>query len=157
MRYFRINKDDFIYLLNKLENRLKLTTRISSITPIIKLSATLRFLAEGGYQTGCGNEYLSGLAQSTFSKVLTQIINILEEEICTDLINFPRTEQEKEQIKLSFFTKTGIPGVIGCIDGTHFRIASPSKEEKHLYLNRKGFCSLNAMLVSISVCFIMIF
>ncbi|XP_067642467.1 putative nuclease HARBI1 [Eurosta solidaginis] len=42
--------------------------------------------------------------------------------------------------------KHGIPSVIGCIDGTHVRIIAPA-ENKHLYYNRKGYYSLNVMLM----------
>lgn len=137
-----------------MENALPTATRISSISPIIKLSAALRYFAEGGYQTGCGNEHMSGLAQSTFSKVLTQVVNILESEICADFIKFSTSSTEKERIKLSFYSKRGFPGVIGCVDGTHFKILTPSKEIKHLYLNRKGFYSINGMLVSNKIYFV---
>ena len=37
--------------------------------------------------------------------------------------------------------------VIGCIDGTHFGLLRPSKNE-HIYYNKKGFHSLNSMIVS---------
>ena len=54
-----------------------------------------------------------------------------------------------KEIKLnySFFKKTDFPGVIGCVDGTHIKILAPNKEDQHLYYNRKGFFSLNAMIV----------
>ena len=38
--------------------------------------------------------------------------------------------------------KTGIPGVIGCIDGSHIPIIQPGKFGKSFY-NRKGFYSIN--------------
>ncbi|XP_036341308.1 putative nuclease HARBI1 [Rhagoletis pomonella] len=57
------------------------------------------------------------------------------------------SEEEKRETKCYFFGRSGIPGVIGCIDGTHIKIVSPKKEHQHLYYNRKGFFSLNAMIV----------
>ncbi|XP_054727491.1 putative nuclease HARBI1 [Anastrepha obliqua] len=38
-------------------------------------------------------------------------------------------------------------GIIGCVDGTHVKIVAPRKEVQHLYYNRKGFYSINAMIV----------
>lgn len=125
-----------------------MTTRSSSVSPVLKLVATLRFFAEGSYQTGIGNEFVAGLAQSTFSKSLGQICDILEEQICPQFIKFPTTDTEKEIIKLRFYEKFGFPGVIGCVDGTHIKIIPPIKRERHLYINRKGFYSLNIMIVS---------
>lgn len=55
---------------------------------------------------------------------------------------------EKNESKVAVFEQTGFPGVIGFVDGTHIRIISPRQEQKHLYLNRKGFYSLNVMIVS---------
>ncbi|KAG8238247.1 hypothetical protein J437_LFUL017811 [Ladona fulva] len=41
---------------------------------------------------------------------------------------------------------TGIPGVLGYVDGTHIAIKAP-KEEEHLYFNRKNYHSINAQIV----------
>lgn len=109
------------------------------MSPIIKLAATIRFFAEGSYQTGTGNEFVAGLAQSTFSKILGQVCHILEEELCPQHIKFPNTDAQKERIKLAFYDKVGFPGVIGCVDGTHIKIIAPIKNLKYLYMNRKGF------------------
>ncbi|XP_058449128.1 putative nuclease HARBI1 [Malaya genurostris] len=87
------------------------------------LAASLRFFAEGNYQKGVGNDRYIGLAQSTMSK-------------------FPSSDGEINKIKIGFFEKTGFPGVIGCINGTHVKIVPPVCD-KHLFYNRKGFYSFN--------------
>lgn len=112
------------------------------------LAASLRFFAEGNYQKGVGNDRFIGLAQPTMSKVLQHVLNIMETEVCPDIIKFPSDEQEINAIKLGFYEKTGFPGVIGCIDGTHISIIPPA-HDKHLFYNRKGFHSLNVMLVEL--------
>lgn len=48
-----------------------------------------------------------------------------------------------------FFEKTGFPGVIGAIDGTHIAIFPPESEREHLFINRKLYHSLNVMIVII--------
>ncbi|XP_055907433.1 putative nuclease HARBI1 [Eupeodes corollae] len=50
-------------------------------------------------------------------------------------------------MRLHFFEKFGFPGVIGCVDGTHIAIKSPALELRHLFYNRKGFHSLNVMII----------
>ncbi|XP_017471673.1 PREDICTED: putative nuclease HARBI1 [Rhagoletis zephyria] len=55
------------------------------------------------------------------------------------------TEEEKQQARSKFFSRSGIPNVIGCVDGTHIAIYAPTAN-RHLYLNRKGFFSINAMI-----------
>ncbi|XP_055905488.1 putative nuclease HARBI1 [Eupeodes corollae] len=70
----------------------------------------------------------------------------MENQICRKWIKFNYSEVEKSA-KLYFFERSHIPGVIGCVDGTHIKIASPKKELQHAYYNRKGFYSINAMIV----------
>lgn len=48
----------------------------------------------------------------------------------------------------SFYAKCGFPGVIGAIDCTHVAIFSPPKEIEYIYVNRKGYHSINTQLVS---------
>lgn len=146
-KYYRVNKPAFIYLLDMLTPHIPLKRRSVAVSPLVKLSATLRFMAEGGYQTGVGKDSDVSVAQSTFSKILTEVINIFEEHLCQRWITFCKTEDEKRKIALNFYIKHGIPSVIGCVDGTHVRIVAPSNN-KHLYYNRKGYYSLNVMLVN---------
>lgn len=50
-----------------------------------------------------------------------------------------------------FYEKTGVPGVIGCIDCTHIAIFPPNSNglyPEHIYVNRKGYHSINTQLVS---------
>ncbi|XP_058819571.1 putative nuclease HARBI1 [Topomyia yanbarensis] len=147
IKYFRISKDLFSYLLNIVESKLGGTIGSASVLPIIKLSAALRFFAEGSYQKGVGNDVFVGMAQPTLSRSLSSIIDIFETEICATAIKFPTDEAERDEIKMAFYEKTGFPGIIGCVDGTHVKIVAPNSNIQHLYYNRKGFHSLNVMLV----------
>ncbi|XP_022836890.1 putative nuclease HARBI1, partial [Spodoptera litura] len=45
-----------------------------------------------------------------------------------------------------FYEKYQMPGVIGCIDGTHVAILRPTEHEER-YFNRKGYHSLNVMII----------
>lgn len=143
-QYYRVNKDVFKYLLELLEGDLPATRKSFAVQPIVKLGACLRFFAEGPYQKGVGNDCRVGLAQSSFSTVLTEVLNIFEEKLCPEWISWPE-EQEKKEIIQKFYEKFQIPGVVGCIDGTHVKIIPPTN--RHLYYNRKGNYSLNVLLV----------
>lgn len=52
-----------------------------------------------------------------------------------------------------FYENHRFPGVIGCIDCTHIAIFPPQVHDavnlEHLYVNRKGYHSINVQLVSI--------
>lgn len=56
-------------------------------------------------------------------------------------------------ISIRFFEEYGFPGVIGCIDCTHVAIVPPKRDDpeypEHLYVNRKGYHSINVQLVSL--------
>lgn len=142
-----MNKPAFKYLLDVLTLHIPANRKSFAVSPLVKLSGALRFYAEGGYQTGIGKDCDVSVAQCSLSKVLTEVTDIFEEHLCPRWIAFSRTEDEKRKIALNLYVKHGIPSVIGCVDGTHVRIIAPSSN-KHLYYNRKGYYSLNVMLVS---------
>ncbi|XP_050321016.1 putative nuclease HARBI1 [Bactrocera neohumeralis] len=115
------------------------------IPPIVKLAASLRFFAEGGYQKGVGREYDVGLSQSAFSATLEEMLDVFEVNLCRLWIKWMSNE-EMRSAALKFYEKYKIPSVMGCIDGTHIKIVGP-KHNKHSFYNRKGYFSLNALVV----------
>ncbi|KAI8116881.1 putative nuclease HARBI1 [Lucilia cuprina] len=143
-KYYRVNKPAFRYLLEILTRHSQPLKKQFRIAPIIKLSASLRFFAEGGYQTGVGKDSDVSIAQSTFCKVLAEVINIFETHLCPIWIKVPTTEEKR--IAIAFYSKYNIPGVVGCIDGTHVQIIAPS-DNKHLFYNRKRKFSMNVLLL----------
>lgn len=52
-----------------------------------------------------------------------------------------------------FFINTQFPGVVGCIDCTHIAIVPPKNQNaevpEYIYVNRKGYHSLNVQLVNV--------
>lgn len=137
-------------MLETLKEKWSPAFRSTQIRPDIKIATFLRFLATGSYQRGIGNENLSSTAKVTVHRIITECLQLFEDYICPQWIHMPRLEEEAAIIE-NFFDRTGFPGVIGCVDGTHIRIKSPGDEVKRLYYNRKGYCSINAMMVSTSI------
>ncbi|XP_017478160.1 PREDICTED: putative nuclease HARBI1 [Rhagoletis zephyria] len=106
----------------------------------------MRFLAEGGFQRSIGKDLHIALHRSTISKVLKEMLNILERTQCPKWIKLRMSFDEIRQSKLYFSNNFNIPGVIGCIDGTHVKLLKPNDND-HLYYNRKGCFSVNAMII----------
>lgn len=123
--------------------------RCKGLKPKEKFAATLRFLAEGSYQTGVGNDFNIAIAQPTFSVIFTQCLNIIEQTFSAKWINLEMEPGQPQEARRYFFGKSGIPGVVMCADGTHIKIIAPQNDRDQHY-NRKGFYSLNALIVSIT-------
>lgn len=147
IKLFRLSRETFKKLLDDTQDQFVVHSKSSAIPPILKLAVTLRFLAEGSYQRGVGQDYLIGMAQATVSVVITEVLNILETFMCPKYIKFELSEAEKKESKAHFYSKFGFPGIIGCIDGTHISIIRPNTNEHH-YFNRKQYHSINAMIVN---------
>ena len=80
---------------------------------------------------------------STVSRVVERVSNAIA--VSMDVhVKFSRNVEET-MIKFSSM-RPGFAGVIGCIDGTHVRIQAPSLYE-NVYVNRKGYHSINVQLV----------
>lgn len=60
-------------------------------------------------------------------------------------IKWPTNEREKMEIQREFYEMAGLPGSIGCVDGTHINIIAPSLHEE-AYVNRKDFLKLMIQL-----------
>ncbi|XP_045538017.1 putative nuclease HARBI1 [Papilio machaon] len=106
----------------------------------LQVLCALSFYATGSYQRIVGMaKYLD---QTTVSKCVKEVTDaLITPEILGHFIKFPNTRAERDIIKNKFYAKYGFPGVIGCIDGSHFHIFTPNKEIEHLFYCRKHFHS----------------
>ncbi|KAM3966291.1 putative nuclease HARBI1 [Aphomia sociella] len=142
---YRLNKPAFRYLCDKFRetSSLKATKRVSLEHKVL---CALHFYASGSYQGTIG--MTKHLGQTTVSKYIKEVTNALNTpNILNELIRFPQTRVERDQIRQKFYTKYGFPGVIGCVDGSHFHIFSPNKEIEHLFFCRKHYYSLNVQMI----------
>ncbi|MGH0150759.1 UNVERIFIED_CONTAM: hypothetical protein FKN15_018217, partial [Acipenser sinensis] len=64
----------------------------------------------------------------------------------TELIATPN-EEEQRDICTAFYTKSGIPGVVGAVDCTHIQIQFHRQHKDPAYLNRCGYTSMNCQMV----------
>lgn len=135
-------------LLEEITPRRQTTYRNTHVPAPTELAAFLSFMATGAYQASVGNDSICSMSKSQVSKVISEMLNIFEDYLCPKWITLEKSEEEENEVKESFYNRGGIPGVVGCVDGTHVRIKSPGDDLKHLFYNRKGYC-MNVMLVSI--------
>ncbi|XP_065092850.1 putative nuclease HARBI1 [Ochlerotatus camptorhynchus] len=145
IKNFRLNKEAFLYILGEITDEFP-PQRQGALSVKEKLAACLRFFAEGSYQHGTGKDFDVAVAQPTFSKILSEILTVFERKMCPQWINIRMSNEEMRRAKRFFYEKSGIPGVIMCVDGTHIKIIPPNVN-RNLFYNRKGFYSLNVMIM----------
>lgn len=87
------------------------------------------------------------MSKGTLHYIFSDICKVL----CTlrnEYIRWPR-EEEFASLANGFQYKTGFPGVIGAIDGTHIPIPAPTLH-RNSYINRKGHASIQLQAVCTS-------
>ncbi|CAG4927986.1 unnamed protein product [Colias eurytheme] len=111
----------------------------------------LLFYAKGGYQCTIGEA--NHCSQETMSVYINEVTTALTHpNILRRYIKFPASHLERDQIKNRFYTLYGFPGVIGSIDGCHFKIFKPKNDVEHLYFCRKNYHSINVQMVCDANC-----
>ncbi|KAF9811668.1 hypothetical protein SFRURICE_011031 [Spodoptera frugiperda] len=150
IKLYRLTKEVFKKLCDLLRQHtnLKSSQRVSLESKVL---CALLFYAHGDYQRVVGEaNHFSQEAMSVYIQEVTAALN--HPAIVNSFIKFPTTRQERDFVKQG---KYQIPGVIGCIDGSHFRIFKPNHEVEHLFYCRKNYHSLNVQMICDSNCKIM--
>ncbi|XP_046975193.1 putative nuclease HARBI1 [Vanessa cardui] len=116
----------------------------NSISPINQLLATLRFYATNNTQLCIGDHI--GMSISTSHRIIHQVSSAIA-SLHKEYIRFPTTRQEIRKEQDCFYRIARFPKVIGAMDCTHIRIASPGGEHAELYRNRKGYFTINVQTI----------
>ena len=101
------------------------TKRSCSVPATKQVLITLRILATGSFLQVIGDTF-AGLDKSTVSRVVRRVTVAIVQRI-DEFVKFPQTREEKDEIKQGFYDIAGFHCVIGCVDGTHVGIISPTK------------------------------
>ena len=101
---------------------------VSLFSCIMSLLVLVTFLVISN-QFACGKSTVCGIVADVTEAILQHLTN--------KYIRFSTTEQAMRSIEF-WRAKTGIPGVVACLDGCHIQIIRPSKSGT-AYFNRKGF------------------
>nr|XP_013189805.1 unnamed protein product [Amyelois transitella] len=147
---YRLSKEAFLFLCEELKHltTLKKTLQISLQEKVL---VALFFYATGSYQRPVG--VAKSLCQKMCSVYIQEVTQALNHPAMLEkYISFPKTLADRQAVSHKFFTKYGLPGVIGCIDGSHFKIFGPPSAEEHLYYCRKHYHSINVQMVCDSDC-----
>jgi hypothetical protein len=110
-----------------------------SVSCSMALGMTLLYLGNG-----CNYRMVSaatGCATCTVGKHIREMLNILSNQIFSQVVRMPVSAEAKATIAADFMNRCYIPNVIGAIDGTHIPMSRPS--QSHIdFINRKSFHSM---------------
>ncbi|KAL0830132.1 hypothetical protein ABMA28_003589 [Loxostege sticticalis] len=128
---YRLNKSVCRDLIHELPY---LPTTRGGISTTCKVLSALSFYASGSNQRFIGASAHNKMHQVSVSNSMRAVTLALNNEYF----------RRKYTV---FYQKFGMPGVVGCIDGTHIAIVKPAEFEERFF-NRKRYHSLNAQIVS---------
>ena len=115
-----------------------------------RLAIFLYHISQGATFLVISNQFACG--KSSVSGIVTDITEAILNHLTSRYIRFSTTEEAMRSIEF-WRAKTGIPGVVACLDGTHIPIIRPSRSGT-AYSNRKSFYSINVQGIPIQKCFI---
>ncbi|XP_072019678.1 LOW QUALITY PROTEIN: putative nuclease HARBI1 [Amphiura filiformis] len=151
---YRFTRAGMMYVLNILVPELdqrRQTLRSHAVNSRLQVFIALRFYGSGSVYTSGSDHH--GVSESTVCRVIKVVTDTLV-ELRDDHIVWPTTDEEiaakQAELPREFYALIcSFPRVIGAVDCTHVRLDScPYGENEHVYVNRKGFHSINIQLIS---------
>ncbi|XP_041977650.1 putative nuclease HARBI1 isoform X1 [Aricia agestis] len=147
IKRYRLSKELVVGLCDEIRPAMKAPRRSTDISVETKVLTALSFYATGSYQRPVGDISAHSMAQQTVSSVIAQVTACIDSvEMRKKYITFPKSNDERNEIRVRFYHKFGIPGVVGCIDCTQIAIVRPNRNEER-YFCRKHYHSLNVQLI----------
>lgn len=121
-----------------------LFSRSQALSPELQVCTSLRFYAQGGFLSSISD--LHGISPRAASKCIHNV----SEAICNRVDNFISWPNEEDMIteKQRFHAYTnGFPCIVGLVDGTHIPILAPAGPDEAVFVNRKGYHSINTHII----------
>uniref|UniRef100_A0A8C6UN81 DDE Tnp4 domain-containing protein n=1 Tax=Neogobius melanostomus TaxID=47308 RepID=A0A8C6UN81_9GOBI len=118
---FRFDRATIFEIVGALTPQLQhVTERNGTLSPSQQVLIALRFFASGSFQNSLGD--MVNVHRTTACRAIRRVSLALM-RIMGRYVRLP-TQEEAARMKQDFYFKSGLPGIIGCIDGTHVRYHS---------------------------------
>lgn len=138
---YRFGRAGIQFIVDLLNDEISPTTQRSKpLSTLEQVLVTLRFLASGSFLQVVGDTFFA-FDKATVSRVVRRVTVALAGKM-DQFVKFPRTRDERNEVKQGLHKLAGFPCAIGCVDGTHVEIKGPTENEPD-YVNRKGYHSIN--------------
>ncbi|KAM6997229.1 putative nuclease HARBI1 [Tautogolabrus adspersus] len=118
------------------------TDRNGALSRLLQVCLALRYFATGSFQN------LVGDSGRVHESTVCRAVRAVAVSLCghfNQQVRFPSAEQQSIT-RQKLYQTAGFPDLLGCVDGAHFKIKRPSRNENDL-VNRKGYHSINAQIV----------
>ena len=139
--YLRMEPETFKEILDRITPRIqKEETQFgNTISPRLRLSATLRFLATGASSKTIG--YAFRISYQIFCTFLIEVCQAIIDEFSEEVIVTPTTPEAWKEVAKGYWERWNFPHCIGAIDGKHVALRKPRKSGSEFH-NYKGFFSI---------------
>lgn len=139
---YRFSKENAKKLIRLVEADLKGkgTRKGGSISPHIQVLAALRCWGRNNVQDDCAEYH--GFTQSTMSRICVKVAHAFARK-AKHIIKMPTLVEDQIVEMEKFKNIAGFKNVLGAIDCTHIRIKAEGGDDAQLFVNRKGYFSLN--------------
>lgn len=146
INYLRMKPETFYEILERITPLIEKenTTFGNTISPRLRLAATLRFLA-----TGASSKTIGYAFRVSYQVVCTFIIEVCQAIIYVygkEVIITPSTPEEWKEVAKGYWQRWNFPHCIGAIDGKHVALRKPRKSGSEFH-NYKGFFSIVLLAV----------
>ncbi|XP_018569895.1 putative nuclease HARBI1 [Anoplophora glabripennis] len=136
---FRLSKDLVRYFIESIEPYMRPKLRATDLSVTNRVLVALRFFASGSYQLDIGSNTFLRISQPSVSRCIREVITAVNgPNIFNEWVKFPNNFNELDTLRVRFYEKYNIPGVIGCVDCTHIAIYPPSHNDnehpEHIYM-----------------------
>jgi hypothetical protein len=141
MSTFRMSSTSFFQLHDLLRPHIekRVTNFRKPLSSERRLAIFLYHVALGASYTVISNQFRC--AKSTVSDIIGEVTEVILSQLTNDYVRFSTLSQAMRSMEF-WRAKSGIPGVVACIDCCHIPIIKPSGSGTS-YFNRKGFYSIN--------------
>ena len=141
-KYYRFTRQGIMNIIDLLEPHLQpSTTRSHAIDGRLQIFIALNYYATSDFYSSVRKEH--GISISSVCRIVHRVSEVLV-ELKDEILTFG----EKEQKQNEFFALSRFPRVVGAVDGTHVWLdSSPLGELEHIYVNRKGYHSINVQFI----------
>ena len=141
---FRMSKQEIYTLCDAVQADVQpVGHRSTDLTLLNKVLISLKTLASGSFQN-CSKDFMH-VFQPTVSRVLSDFVNSIVSK-ASQFIYVPRSKSEILGVISDFQAISGLPKVIGAVDGSHIPMIAPFVDE-YAYVNRKQFHSINMQAI----------